>query len=477
MINSLLWQLGLILFIIFVIIMFIGSTILFMRAKKNSKLMEKTDIYGYSVALVDKGPLGGTCLNNGCIPSKMLIYPADRVMDILEAGDLGINASIDNIDFNKIMNHMREPIISSQKHMKDGLKYKIENFDYYDGLGRFIDNFIIEVNGKKIKGKKIFIGSGARPYIPNIKGIDDIEYLTNENVFDIKECPKSITIIGGGYIGVEFAHFFSSMGSKVTILQRGDGLIKNSEPEISKLLKETMEKRMDIITNLEIIEIEKDNNNLKVIYKQSNDELNSIISEKIFIATGRKSNTDLLQIENTDIKVNEKNFIEVNEYLETNVKNIWAFGDATGKYMFKHVANEEAITCWHNSLGNHKIAMDYSAIPFAVFSHPQIASVGLTENEAKRNNEILVGVAKYSDVAKGEAMMEIHGFSKAIVDKNSRKILGFHIIGPFAPILIQEVINAMSLGGEIGFLGRGMHIHPALTELILSTFSKLKEVD
>ncbi len=443
----------------------------------GGEIVEFAINHGFKVAWIDKGPLGGTCLNNGCIPSKMLIYPADRVVDIIESEKLGIRATIDKIDFLKIMKHMREPIKDSQKQMRSGLKNPIENLDYYESTCQFIDNFTLEINGEHIHGNKIFIGSGARPNIPDIKGIRNVDFLTNENVFELKRCPKSLVIIGGGYIGVEFAHFFSAMGSEVTILQRGDRLIKNSEPEISDLLKNEMQKRVNIFTNVEILEIKKEKDMIMISYKQDIKKNLSIKAEKLFIASGRKSNADLLRIENTDIKVNSKNFIEVNEFMETSVKNIWSFGDATGKYMFKHVANEEAIVCWNNSLKGHKIPMDYSAIPYAVFSYPQIASVGLTEKEAKKHHDILVGKAKYSDVAKGEAMMEFNGFTKAIIDKKDRKIIGFHIIGPFAPILIQEVINAMALGGEMGYLGKGMHIHPALTELILSTFSNLQDVN
>jgi len=170
-----------------------------------------------------------------------------------------------------------------------------------------------------------------------------------------------------------------------------------------------------------------------------------------------------------------RGYIKVNEFLETTKKNIWAFGDAIGKYMFKHVANEEAVVAWRNAVSEHKNPMDYSAIPYAVFTYPQIAAVGLTELEAKRDHQILVGSAKYSDVAKGEAMVELDGFTKAIVDKEDGKILGFHIIGPYASILIQEVVNAMALGGKLGFIGQGMHIHPALPELILRTLGNLKE--
>ncbi len=433
---------------------------------------------GYSVAWVDKGPLGGTCLNVGCIPSKMLIYPADRIVEIKESEKLGIIAKIEHIDFKKIMKHMKKPIEESHRHMQSGLKNtNIDNFDYYKGTGHFIDDYKMEINGERIKAKKIFIGSGARPFIPPIEGIDDIDFLTNENVFKLESLPMSLIIVGGGYISVEFAHFFSAMGSKVTIIQRGDRLITNSEPEISELLKNQMEKRMKIHTNIEVLKIEEKESSILVTGKDTNTQKEvKYEAEKILVATGRKSNADLLKVENTGVETDNRGYVKVNEYLETSKKNIYAFGDAIGKFMFKHVANEEAIIAWKNSVEKEKIPMDYSSVPYAIFSYPQIASVGMTEEQAKKSHHILVGKAHYSDVAKGEAMEELSGFAKAIVDAHKRKILGFHIIGPYAPILIQEVVNAMSLGGNIGFIGQGMHIHPALPELILRTFGNLKEV-
>jgi len=431
---------------------------------------------GFSVAWVDKGPLGGTCLNVGCIPSKMLIYPADRIMEIKEAEKLGIKAEIKDVDFKKIMEHMREPIRESRENMERGLETPMKNFQYYKGEGHFIDDYTIEINGEQIKGGKIFIGSGVRPLIPPIKGIEDVEYLTNNNVFNLADKPDSIIIVGGGYIAVEFAHFFSAMGAKITVLQRSNRLIKNVEPEISDLLKNLMDKRMDIVTNFEVTEVKKQGKQIVVIGKdRSSDKENEFSAEKILIATGRKSNADLLKVENTGVEVDNRGFIKVNKYLETTKKNIWAFGDAIGKYMFKHVANEEAVIAWRNAVHDHKTPMDYSAVPFAVFTYPQIAGVGLSEEEAKKSRNILVGKAKYSDVAKGEAMIELEGFTKAIVNKEDGRILGFHIIGPYAPMLVQEVVNAMALGGKIGYIGRGMHIHPALPEIILRTFGNLKE--
>ena len=431
--------------------------------------------HGFSVAWVDKGPLGGTCLNVGCIPSKMLIYPADRIVEIQESEKLGIKAEIKDIDFGAIMKHMKEPIRESHEHMEHGLQ-NIDNFHYYKGEGHFIDDYSIEINEEQIQGDKIFIGSGARPFIPSIKGIDQIDFLTNETVLELTEKPNSIIIIGGGYIAVEFAHFFAAMGTKVTILERGNRLIKNSEPEISDLLKNQMDKRMKVVINTEIQEVKKEGKNSTIIIKDklSGTEM-KYTAEKILIATGRKSNADLLKVENTGVETDDRGYIKVNKFLETTKKNIWAFGDATGKYMFKHVANEEAVITWNNSAHENKTSMDYSAVPYAVFTYPQIAAVGLTEKEAGKNHQILVGKANYSDVAKGDAMVELNGFSKVIVDKKSGKILGFHIIGPYAPILIQEVVNAMALGGQIGLIGQGMHIHPALPELILRTFSNLRE--
>ncbi|MEE9474502.1 MAG: dihydrolipoyl dehydrogenase, partial [Candidatus Hydrothermarchaeaceae archaeon] len=424
---------------------------------------------GLKAALVDKGPLGGTCLNLGCIPSKMLMYPADVIAEIQGAEKLGIHAEITSIDFNSIMKRMREIVQEGQDHMQTGVE-NTEDLDFYEGEGHFIGQYTIEVKGEKIKGQKIFIASGARPLIPPVKGIDKIEYLTNENVLKLEKRPESIVIIGGGYIAAEYGHFFASMGTDVTILQRGDKLLPNAEPEISDLLKKEMEKRMNVYTDTEALEVKKKGDGYTVIGKEK-----EFTAEKIMVAAGRKSNADLLKVESTGVETDERGFIKVNGYLETSKENIWALGDAIGKQMFRHVANREAILAWYNAVNEKKVKMDYLATPHAVFSHPQIASVGLTEEQARKDHDVLVGKAKYSDIAKGKAMMEEDGFAKATIDKNSGRILGFHIIGPHASILVQEVVNAMASEGGIRSIANSMHIHPALSELILTTLGSLEE--
>jgi dihydrolipoamide dehydrogenase len=437
-------------------------------------IVEEALGHSLDVALVDKGPLGGTCPNLGCIPSKMLIFTADRIAEIQEAKKLGIEAEIRNIDFSSIMERMRKSIRENQEHMRHRLSH-IENLGFYEGEGHFVDDYAIEVNGETIKGDKVFIASGSRPLIPPIKGLDSVDFLTNETVLQLKERPESLIIIGGGYVAVEYGHFFAAMGTRVTMLEMADRLVLAEEPEISELLKKELSRRMNVYTGFQAEEVKGNGRGVTVIVNDLKaSRKKEFTAQRILVAVGRRSNADLLKVENTGVEVDKRGFVKVNEYLETTRKNIFAVGDANGQQMFTHVANVEALLAADNAIHGSKIKMDYSAAPHAVYSHPQIASVGLTEEAARKAHKILVGRAKYSDVAQGEAMMEKNSFAKAVVEADTEKILGFHIIGPYAPILIQEVIDAMASGKHIDQIQASMHIHPAITELIPAVFSNLE---
>lgn len=438
-------------------------------------IAEEATARGLKVALVDKGPLGGTCLNLGCIPSKILINAADRIVEIQEAPKLGIKVEVSNVDFSAIMKRMRKSIKEGQEHIREGI-LAAENLDFYQGEGHFVTDYTLKVNGERIRGEKIFLASGSRPFIPPIKGVDTIDYLTNESVLQLKERPDSLIIVGGGYVGVEYGHFFAAMGTKVTILEMAGRLVLAEEPEISELLKEKLSERMDVYTNAQVAEVKKKEDSVAaVIRDQNSGKEKELTARKIMMAVGRRSNADLLKVENTGVETDQRVFIKVNEQLETSKKNIFAIGDVNGQQMFTHVANREAALVAHNALHGANLKMDYSAAPHAVYSHPQIASVGLTEEKARKTHQVLVGRTRYLDVAQGEAMMEKEGFAKAIVEQDSGKLLGFHIIGPYAPILIQEVINAMTSGGHVDEIQGGMHIHPALSELIPRTLIELEE--
>jgi dihydrolipoamide dehydrogenase len=419
---------------------------------------------GLKAALIDKGPFGGTCLNTGCIPSKMLIYPADRIVEIQEASKLGIEAEIRSVDFTSIMQRMRNGIKESQNQMRHAVSHA-ENLDFYESEGHFVTDYTIEVDGETIIGDKIFLASGSRPFIPPIKGLDSVEYLTNETLLQLEELPESLIIIGGGYIGVEFGHFFAAMGTKVTILEMMESLIPNEEPEIRELLKEQLGRRMNIYTNTQAEEVTQEGGRIKVAVKDGKTgKRKEFTAQRILIAVGRRSNADLLEVKNTGVEIDKRG-----------KKNVFAFGDANGHYMFTHVANREALVVTENVFYDADLKMDYSAIPRAVYSHPQVASVGLTEAQARKDHDISIGKVNYIDTAKGEAMMEKEGFAKAIVEKNGSRILGFHIIGPYAPVLIQEVVNAMTSTGSVDEINNGIHIHPALSELIQITVNSLEE--
>lgn len=431
---------------------------------------------GYKTALIDKGPLiGGTCLNWGCIPSKMLIYTADRIVEIEEARKLGIEAEVKKIDFHSIMERMRKSRQESQVHIREGMKEQ-KNLDFYEGECQFVTDYTLEVNGNKLRGENIFIASGSRPFTPPIKGLENVDYLTNESALELKDRPDSLIIIGGGYIAVEYGHFFAAMGTKVTIIEMADRLVLSEEPEIAEVLKKELSKRIGVYANAQAREVRAVRNGVSVVTvdRESREE-REFVAQRIMMAVGRRSNADLLKVENTDVQLDTRGFIKVNEYMETSKKNIYAVGDANGQQMFTHMANREAAIVAQNAFYSSKLKVDYTAVPHAVYSHPQIASVGLKEEEAKQNHEIIVGRTKYFDIAKGEAMLEQEGYAKTIVEKGTDRILGCHIIGPYAPELIQEIVNAMASGGHIEEINQGIHIHPALSELVPTALNSLEE--
>lgn len=431
---------------------------------------------GAKTALINEGPLGGTCLNYGCVPSKLLIYPADVVALIRRAAKLGIEARINRIDFGAIMDRMKDTVSQGRESSKDFVESS-ENLDFYPGRGHFIDEHTLEAAGERIQGANIFIASGSRDMVPPVAGLDTIDYLTSKTLLLLKERPESMIIIGGGFVAVEYGHFFEALGARVTILQQADRLIPQEEPEISGLLMKELGKRVGVHTGITVTAAKKNKTGCTVGGKDAaTGEYREFKAERVLVAAGRESNADLLGVQRAGIETDERNYIRVNEYLETSRPDIWAFGDAIDNLMFTHSGDREAEIAWHNATNSAKRKMDFGAVPHAVYSWPQIASVGMTEEKARESHDIVVGRANYSDIVKGEAMMEEEGFAKAVVDKESRKILGFHIIGPEAPVLIQEVVNVMEKGGTIDDITGCMHIFPALSELVPEALGNLREV-
>ncbi len=424
---------------------------------------------GLKTALVDRGHVGGTCLNVGCMPSKMLIYPADRVREIESSARLGIAARVTRVDFASIMRRTRRTRGESRKSLLEAIRDS-ENLDFYNEEARFVGDRTLQVKRAAIRGKKIFIVSGSRPAVPPIEGLDRIRYLTNENIPDLNRMPTSLIVIGGGYIGVEYGHFFSAMGTDVTIVQSRERLLPNEEPEISALLGKVMARHVTVLLNAEARGIRLSGRGFVLAFRDARTGREKKISAAaVLVAAGRKSNADLLKPEETGVKLDGSGYIAVDDMLRTSRENIWAFGDAIGRAMFTHAGDLEQRIAWHNATETAPIAMDFSAVPHAVYTHPQIASVGLTEEQARKSHDVLVGRARYSDVVQGDAMMEREGFAKAIVEKGTERILGFHIIGPLASVLIQEVVNTVAEKGTVKSITERMHIFPALSEIVPET--------
>ncbi|XUW99436.1 MAG: dihydrolipoyl dehydrogenase [Dehalogenimonas sp.] len=434
--------------------------------------------HGHTVALIDRGPIGGTCLNVGCIPSKMLIFPADRIMEIRESAKLGIDAEIKGVNFRAIMDRMRQSVNGDRVKIEKYLK-ESKALDFYHDETEFIGEFTLSVGGERIKGKQIYLVSGSRPLIPPIPGLDSVEYLTNETLLDLVEAPKSLAVLGGGSTGVEYAHFFEAMGTDVTVIEMEPRLLPNEEPEISAFLQMALARRMIVQTECTADSVEKASGGGVIIQtNHSRTGLKAEIrAEKLLVATGRRSNADLLKVNRSGIATAKDGYIKVNSRMETSVKGIYAFGDAIGREMFTHTSHAEAEIAGANGIHGQHLRMDFSAAPHAIFTHPQIASVGLTEEDAAKKYKIKVGKADYHDIALGSAMLQAEGFAKIILEAESGRILGGHIIGPWASVLIQEVINAMARKGTLDDIAAGIHIHPALSELIIRALFNAKEAD
>jgi dihydrolipoamide dehydrogenase len=427
------------------------------------------------IAVIDKDEPGGICLTRGCIPSKILLYPAELIRELETASTFGIKLEIKDIDFLAIMERMRRKIGENIEAIRKGLA---ENpyLDYYHESAEFISPYTLKAGEKTLHSEMIFLCTGSKPAIPPVKGLKEAGYLTSDTVLKLTECPKKLAILGGSYIAAEYGHFFSAMGAEVTVIGRNSRFLPQEEPEISELAMMKMSKYMKVITNHEAIEVRKEDNGQKTVIAKgsiSGKEIKITVDE-ILVATGRDPNTDILHPERAGIKTDIQGWILVNEYLETSQPNIWAFGDANGKYLLKHVGNYESGIVYLNAILKEKVKADYHAVPHAVFSYPEIAGAGMGEREAVEKygeEKIVIGLKFFEDTAKGSAMEVRDYFVKVILDKEEDKILGAHIIGPHASVLIHQIIPLMYTESRSPEpIMRGMDIHPSLSEVVTRAF-------
>jgi dihydrolipoamide dehydrogenase len=422
---------------------------------------------GLKVAIIEKGGLGGTCLNSGCIPSKMLIHCADIVQIIKKAGIFGIDVDY-NIKFSKLVGRVNKIINSDSNRIKNALQ-KTDNPKLIPYRCKFFKDNVISVHGQLIKGEKILIACGTRPDVPKIKGIENCNYMTSNEALRLRKKPKVMTIIGGGYIAAELGHFFGSLGTKINIIHRGDKLLSKEDKDISEKFTDISSKRFNVYLRHYAHSISQKGTKFQVLAFDSKENIIQFDSDQVLVATGRVPNTDLLGVDKTNIKVDTRGYVIVDRYLETNVEGVFALGDVIGRYQFKHSANLEAEYAYNNIIHpDKKIPVDYFAMPHAIFCFPQIAGVGYTEQQAKEMGlRHYCSIYRFIDTAMGHAMLDREGFVKFVISDGG-KILGCHIIGSHASILIHEVLVCLRAGdGTINSIKRTIHIHPALSEVIL----------
>jgi len=429
---------------------------------------------GLSVAIVEEGPFGGTCLNRGCIPSKMLIHCADVMETINRAHLFGIKATVQGVDWQAIIARAVDEVDADARSIEEGNR-QADNIKVFKGRGRFVENKTLEVNGEQISAETVLIAAGTRPSVPDIPGLDGVPYITSDEALRLPEQPRRLAILGGGYIAAEMAHFFGALGTEVTLIHRGPQLLRAEDDDVARRFTEVYQRKVNMLLNTQISRAESRGKEI-VLQVSSDGSTAEVVADGLLVATGRVPNTDLLNVGATGVETDGLGFVKTDEFLETSAPGVWALGDIVGKYLLKHSANLEAAYAANNIFNpENKVAVDYRAMPHAIFASPQVAGVGLTEKEASEHGiDYAVASYDYSNTAYGSSIEDRDGFVKVLAEAATGEILGAHIIGTDASILIQEVVNAMRMGLNTRSITQSIYVHPALPEVVQRAFGALE---
>jgi pyruvate/2-oxoglutarate dehydrogenase complex dihydrolipoamide dehydrogenase (E3) component len=418
------------------------------------------------VTLIEKHRMGGDCLNTGCVPSKALIRSAKILAQSKRAREYGFKRIDVEFDFAEVMQRVQRVVKTIEPH--DSIeRYTELGVECIEGEARITSPYSVEVNGVNLTTQSIIIASGARPYVSPIPGIKDMDYLTSENVWDLKKLPKRLVVLGGGPIGAELSQCFARFGSKVTQIEKLPRILIREDPEVSHLVMQSFEKDgVDVLVDHKAISFKKIGQQKIVICKHKGKEI-EIEFDELLVALGRKPNVTGFGLEDLKLATNRNGALQSNEYLQTNYPNIFACGDVAGPYQFTHTAAHQAWYASVNALFGSfkKFKVDYSVIPWATFTDPEVARVGLNESEAKEKG-IAYEVSHYGidDLDRAIADEEAHGFVKVLTAPGKDKILGATIVGNDAGELIIEYITAMRHKLGMNKILGTIHIYPTLSE-------------
>ena len=428
---------------------------------RASNLARQAGAAGKKVAIIEKSKFGGTCANRGCVPSKLLIGYANVARTIKGSSRHFIDAKINRIDVNKIFEETNKYVDSVDTSYRSRFN---ENVETFLGEASFISNYVVGVNGEKLTAPKIVIATGTRPVKPEHE-----KAWTSDDIFPLKgEVPKSITIVGAGFIACELANFFDAVGVETKLLVRSQRIVGKEDKEIAAIFKKEFSKKIDIAFDISIQSIEYANHTFNLTLVNKNNEISSHVTEALLYATGRISNADTLSLENTDIKLDERGFIQRDAMFETAVRGVYVVGDASGKHMLQHAAAAEVNYLSKVLLKNVDEPYLFKYMPHAIFSDPEIASVGMTEEEAKEQGiEYIASTTDWLASAKAQSTRLTYPRTKFIINPNNYEILGCHLIGPESSTMIHQVLSIMHLDNDIRHLKEMLYIHPALSESLL----------
>ena len=422
---------------------------------------------GYKVAIIEEGNFGGSCVNSGCTPTKALIANAKIAHSVRIAKTFGVNVKGFEIDYKAIKRRKDQFVRAGSDWVKDSLK-KTKGITVYEGSASFEGSHQIRVGSKILEGEKIFINVGATPLIP--EQVENVLYLTNVSLLELKTLPKHLLILGGGYVALEFAQMYRRFGSEVTVIQRGPRLMKKEDPEISEAIQKILEKeKIKIYTDVSDISFKKERSHIVAEFKKK-----KIITSHVLVAVGRIPNTKHLRCENAGIKVDEKGVILVNDFLQTSLPHIWALGDCNGKGAFTHTSYNDYEIVSANLFDQGKRRVSDRNPIYALYTDPPLGRVGLNEEQAQQKyKKVLSAVLPISSVARAREEGQTEGFLKILIDAETNKILGASFLGIHCDEVIQLIALVMSAKLPYTILQKSVGIHPTVSELIPTLLEKL----
>jgi len=442
-----------------------GGAAAFAGALKASEIDAK-------VAMIERGTIGGTCVNVGCVPSKNLLGIGELIHDCMNKKLDGQSFQSMKFDFRKIIQDKDSLVLKLRNQKYTDVLKSMPNTEFIQGNAKFRSRNEIEVNGKILKAKNILIATGSSAAVPPIKGIDKVDYLTNIEALSLEEKPDSMIIIGGRTLGLEFAQMYSRLGAKVTLLQRSDRIMPEEEPEISDAMRSYLEEEgIEIHTGVKIQSVRNDGEE-KVVLASGLE----FRAEKLLMATGRSPNTADLALENIGLLTSESGAVVVDDEMRTNIPNIFAAGDVIGEPMLETVAAKEGSIAASNALFGTNKKMDLSAVPHAVFTSPQVASVGITEKEAMEiYGKCSCKTLLMSDVPKALVVNKTKGLVKMVVEPDTKRIIGVHILSDLAADIIHEAVLAVKHKLTVDDIIDTVHVFPTMSEsikLVATSFKK-----